>query len=297
VVFGPGAFNFPDTQAGLVDLTSYKATLTLSFDGTRAGNTEQWSKTYVMLTVKEPAARQLTIEKTGDLSDLAPLWLVEAHGAAYELGADNGCLATVIDTENSLGLLLEPAGFLTGIHGAQAAGSETVNGVAADHYTLDESALGQVEIVKSTGELLVVSQGGYIIKYVLTTKGDSNYFGEGIDGTLTWDYELTDVNQTVAIQLPEDCPPGKVNAPLLPDAYNVQYLPDGMTYGSDSSLADATAFFQAQIPDLGWEPLGDPSINEKTVQLDFTQGDQRLSVLLTAGDGGTTVLILLGSSH
>src|SRR5688500_12358522 len=70
VVFGSGPFNFPDTIAGLADLSSYQANLMLSFEGTRPGQPSQLSKTYVMLSVKEPAAFQLAIEKTGDLSDL-----------------------------------------------------------------------------------------------------------------------------------------------------------------------------------------------------------------------------------
>src|ERR1700687_3696380 len=54
VVFGPGPLILTDTAAGLADLSGYTATLTYSFDGTRAGKTEQWSKTYVMLTTKAP---------------------------------------------------------------------------------------------------------------------------------------------------------------------------------------------------------------------------------------------------
>jgi hypothetical protein len=67
MVFGSGPFSLLDTEAGLAGLSSYKATLTLSFDGTREGQPSQWSKTYVMLTTSESAARQLTIEKSGDV--------------------------------------------------------------------------------------------------------------------------------------------------------------------------------------------------------------------------------------
>jgi hypothetical protein len=37
VAFGPGVFNHPEPAMGLAELSSYKATLTLSFDGTNAG--------------------------------------------------------------------------------------------------------------------------------------------------------------------------------------------------------------------------------------------------------------------
>ena len=130
VVFGPGAFSLLDTRAGLSDLSSYKATLTLSFDGTRDGQPSQWSKTYVMLTTKVPIARQLTLEKTGDISDLDAVTMVEVDGAAYEKRGENACNANVIEEGNSLGERLEPAGFLNSVIGADEAGSETEIGRA-----------------------------------------------------------------------------------------------------------------------------------------------------------------------
>ena len=136
VDFGPGPLIFPDTKAGLADLASYKATLTLSFDGTRDGQPSQWSKTYVMLNTKEPAARQLTLEKTGDISDLDAVFMAEMNGAAYERHGENACNAGVMDSENSLAETWEPAGFLTGVIGAEEAGAETVNDVAANSLHL-----------------------------------------------------------------------------------------------------------------------------------------------------------------
>ena len=56
----------------------------MSFDGTREGQTQQWSKTYIMLSAKEPATLQLTIEKTGDLTDLDPVFMAEADGVSHQ---------------------------------------------------------------------------------------------------------------------------------------------------------------------------------------------------------------------
>lgn len=297
LAFGPGSFNLTNPGVGLADLVSYKATLRLSFDGTRDGKTQQWSKTYVMLRAQEPAARQVTIERAGDISDPGHVFMAEMAGAAYERIGENSCTATVIDPENSLGVWMEPAGFLNGVIGAEAGGNETVNGVAVDHYTFDERALGLQDITKSTGEIWVASEAGYIVKYVLTTVGNADYFGNGIEGTLTLDYELTDANQPVAFALPVDCPAGMVNAPQLPDASNIQNVPGLLTYSTSSSLADAAAFYQKQIPTLGWTLLGDPVINDTTALLDFTQGNQSMTVIITASDTGTKVLIELGSSQ
>ena len=72
----------------------------------------------------------------------------------------NACTASVIEQGASLSEIWEPAGFLTGVIGADEAGSETVNGAAAQHYTFDERVLGQSGVAKSTGEMWVASDGG-----------------------------------------------------------------------------------------------------------------------------------------
>ena len=296
LVFGPGPFNFPDTKSGLTDLASYTATLVLSFNGTEAGQPQQWSKTYIMLNTKEPAARQLTIEKTGNLSDLDTVFIAESNGASYERRGENDCIATVIEEGNSLTDQLEPIGFLNGVIGADEAGNETVNAVAANHYTFDERAYGQLIIAQSTGELWVASDGGYIVKYLLTTKGNADYFGEGIEGTLTWDYELTGINQSVTITLPDNCPGGMVNAPLLPDASNILNMPGILTYDTATSLADAAAFYQKEIPNLGWELVGEPSFTDTSALLDYIQGDKTLTIIITSDRIKTAVNMLLGKS-
>lgn len=293
IVFGSGPFNLPETVAGLLDLSGYKATLTLAFDGTVAGQSKKWSKTYVMLAAKKPAARQLTIAKTGDLSDPSPVFMAEVDAAAYERRGENSCIANVIVAGNSLAKRFEPAGSLTGVIGADAAGSETVNGAAANHYKFDERALGLASLAKSQGELWVASNGGYLVKYLLTTKSGADYFGEGTEGTLTWDYELTNVNQPVSIKLPENCPAGMVNAPLLPGAANVESLPGLLTFDTSTSLADAAAFYQKQMPTLGWQLDGEPAIGDTAVLMDFTQGDQTLSVFISTDNGETSVDISL----
>ncbi len=293
VIFGPGSFNFTKSAAGLAELSGYEATLTLSFNGTLDAHSHKWSKTYVMLTTTKPAARQLTIAKTGDVSDPSQVFMAEANGAAYERRAESACIANVIVADNSLAKRFEPARFVASVIGADAAGSETMNGAAANHYKFDERALGLAGSAKSQGELWVAANGGYLVKYVLTTKGGADYFGEGTEGTLLWDYELTHVNQPVTINLPEDCPAGLVNAPLLPGAANVLRMPGVLTFDTSTSLADAAAFYQKQIPALGWQVAGEPVINETAVLLEFTQGDQTMTVIMTPDQGVTSVQIVL----
>ena len=64
--------------------------------------------------------------------------------------------------------------------------------IASEHYTFDQRALGQQDLTKS--ERRDVGRVGWRLCYQVcccSTQADATYFGEGIDGMLTMDYELT----------------------------------------------------------------------------------------------------------
>lgn len=294
VTLGPGEFDFPDTTAGLATLSSYKATLTLSFAGTQAGQASQWLKTYVMLSTQQPSARQVTIESTGDSVNGEPALLAEMAGAAYEQRGDGRCSASATDPDQSLADRMEPAGFLTGVFGAEQAGSETVNLVAADRYTFDERALGETGLAQSEGQLWVATDGGHLVRYALTTTGGEAYFGPGIEGTATWAYELTDVNQSFPITLPADCPAGLIDAPMLPDAAEVLDEPGVLSYVTARAPAEALLFYQGELSALGWQAKAEPIVEQAMALVDFTRDGQQLSLVITATDGVTTVLAVSG---
>jgi hypothetical protein len=290
ITLGPGTFDLDSTVAGLADLPSYNATLTLSFDGTNAGQPSSWSRSYVALVTAEPAQRQLTIDVTGDEIGVAHIYRASVGEVSYEKRDQNPCSANVIEPDETNTTVtdtvatgaeisaLEPAQILLSAFGADPAGSEDVNGVPTDHYTFDERALGQQGVATSTGSVWVATTGGYIVKYVLTTNAKADYFGDGIEGALTYDYELTGVGQPVIIAVPPDCPPGLLGLPTMPDATNVENDPGATSYDSASALADIAAFYQGQLPQLGWVYNDDADVDDVSMHLTFTQGAQLLSV-------------------
>jgi hypothetical protein len=293
VPLGPGNFDYPAPAAVLSDLPAYKATLTMSFVGTEAGQPSEWSKTYVMISLHEPLARELIMMSAGLAAESEPLYLAERDGASFEKRGEQACTAGVIEAGQSLGELMEPAGFLTGVLGADPAGSETVNGVAANHYTFDERALGAAGVAQTTGELWVAADGGYLVKYVAVTHGGADYFGEGIEGTLNWDYALAEANQPLAIELPPDCPAGLLDAPALPDAAGLLNAPGLLSYTTASSPAEAMAFYQAALPELGWQPSDDAVVVEDMAMQDFTRQGQQLALTIAVAEEGTDVLLEL----
>lgn len=291
--FGPGTFDLTDPRVGLSALSGYQAAVTITFDGTQNGTAVKWSKTYTMLATNSPQARQWMIERSSGTSAPISEFKAELAGLDYQASGTGTCTASLIQQDYLLADQLEPASFLQAVIGADEAGTGKVNGISSDHYTFDQHALGEDGLTESTGELWVTKDGGYLVKYLLTRKGKAESFGEGIEGTQTLDYELTGPNKPPRFQLPDDCPPGLVDAPLLPDAANVVRSPGGLVYGTSTSIKDAAAFYQKQLPQAGWKPNGDSTVTDTGGFMGYKRGDEILTVFLTTKDANTTVTIIL----
>jgi hypothetical protein len=292
VIFGPGSFRLMDPTVGLSDLSSYQATLSLSFSGTQGGQSNQWSHTYVMLASQDNTAHQITIESTG--GSPPPFFKAEMNGVSYELLEKGDCIGSTLEVGSSLSATWEPAGFLSGLIGAEAVGSETINGFVSDKYTFDERALGEAGFTQSTGQVWVASDNGVVVRYLLTTTAGTDYFGAGIEGTQTWGYNLTNVNQLVAIDLPSNCPGGLVDAPLMPAALNIRQLAGVTIFSISGSIQDVFAFYHAQLPVLGWEVTGEPVTEDTMGVAIFIQSDQQLSVIVMPTENGVEVRLMMG---
>jgi hypothetical protein len=76
------------------------------------------------------------------------------------------------------------------------------------------------------------------------------YYREGIEGTLNWEYDLTEPNQPVILELPPGCPAGLVDAPLMPDAQDIRRQPGASIYLTARSITDVLTFYEANC--LPW---------------------------------------------
>jgi hypothetical protein len=295
IAFGDGPFDFPDPRAGLADLSSYSATLTVQFEGTRDANPEAWSRTYTMSATREPHARQWSIEQSGDLPTTGTVVRAEMNGLVYEKRGEAACLAEAINAADPLTERLELAGLLSGVIGAQPAGTERLNEIESDHYTFDERALGEGANSKSEGELWVAQAGAYLIRYRLTTRAGPDYFGEGVEGVLHLDYQLTDPGAPLTITLPDDCPPGLVDLPHLPGAENIQDSPGVSSYEVPYPVAETADLLEQALAPLGWTSQADPGVTDTTGVLTYVMGERALIITIEATDSGSSVTVFMGT--
>jgi hypothetical protein len=290
VVVGAGDFFLPDPTVGLADLEKYRATLAYTFDGTADGQPRQWTSTTTLVYVKDPRVFVYSVDQPADFPDPGPTWAAEVNGAAYRLGADGSCTASVPSADDPPPA--EPAARLSGLIGGEAAGQETVGGRAADVFTFDGGALGFSGDTRATGRVWIASGGGYVVKYEVTTDAGPAYFGEGVSGTLTTDYQIHDVNTAASYDLPADCPPGLIEAPMTTDAVVTESLPGLLRYTTNVSVAEAAALYRDTSVAFGWTSNRTAAIGEDFAALSFDHDLLLIDVLVTDAGSGTEVTIV-----
>jgi hypothetical protein len=290
VIVGAGDFDLPEPAVGLGDLKSYRAKLSHAFQGTADGQPSQWTITTTKVSSTDPLASLYSVEAPAELELLDPTWAAERDDAAYRRLANGACIASLPGA--SLALPREPAAELSGLIGGEAAGEETVNGIASDVFTIDGGALGLSGDTHATGRVWIARAGGYVVRYEVTTDGGAAYFGEGISGTLTTRYELTDVNATVSIDLPADCPPGLIDAPMPTDARVIESLPGFLRFTTAMSVDKAAALYRDTSLAFAWRANRTAAISKTFAALSFDRAGVVIDVLVTKGQSGTEVEIV-----
>ncbi len=283
---GPGTYFLSDPTVGLDGLASYTATLTVSFDGTADGQARAWSSVSRLQHTSQPPASVLAIEASGDAETPEPAVVAEAAGAAYQLSADGTCVSQPAEQQSSILPFREPIAQLPGLLGAEEAGSEPWNRIAANHYTFDGRAILEAGAGTTTGEIWVAADGGHVLRFVRSTTADATYFGEGIAGTMTWEYLLSDINALTSIALPAGC---QLDVPIMAGATDVIVLPRFVRFSTQSSVADIAAFYSDQLAAAGWATGADPFVGDDRAAIPFEKGSQVMYLLINPGENGQRV--------
>jgi hypothetical protein len=285
---GLGAFRMDDFSVGLDTLTSYKQSLTLRFNGT-LNDAETHSNTSFRRTIiLEPAARLSWLQVDGD-----PEQMVATIGEVQyqKIGAEGVCSAYPIEEQSGeTPLAFQPLA-LPPVIGANVAGDENINGVAAAHYTFDESAIGRAGEVKAEGNLWVAKEGGYVVKYALSIEGE---VGPNVKGVQTWEYELSEANVVSEPGLPADCAMRQVEdfVPLPSEAKDILRMPNFLQFSLAQSPEQTAQFYQDQADALQWEEIPSTPMQDADRILNFkTTGKGLVSIRLHKQEGGTKVTI------
>jgi hypothetical protein len=295
-----------DISGSLDGLKSYRLHFTFAFDGKdEQGKPQQGSMEFVQEVINASQDRHLRFISTGDSvgasGAIGTFDFYQVGGTTYIYAPDgqNGqqCIGGMGGEEGGVDLssAFKPSDIIGGLKEARLVGKgEIVNGVKADHYSFDQSAITFGTFASAGGDAWIAQDGGFIVKYVGTATGKNTALSSNVaNGTFTWEYNVQDANQLEAIELPKACESAKPadDIPMPPNATSKSGFGRMLTFNTPDAPADVAAFYQQELVAQGWTS-GDQNAMGDTQLLSFTKEQRKLSITVTREDsGGSTVLI------
>jgi hypothetical protein len=299
----PDTLELSNVTAGLSELNSYKASFTMTFEGQEGGQPKTNTLAFTEEFVKEPAAKRTIITGFGamlggaDNSNTSEggIESIEVGGKMYSKMGDI-CSQVTADSGPQANTMMDPNDIIGGVRGAQRVGNETVNGIPTIHYKLDVTGLETLGYLNGDGDVWVAESGKYVVKYAFKATGTDKLFGMGTgdnEGTITWVYEITEVNQPIDIQPPADCGGAAEDIPMMADAEDQAAFGDMSTYSTPSKFEDVAAFYEKEMPANGWTEAEGGMSAEGLSMKNYTKDGRSVQVMITAdsGSGKTSVMI------
>lgn len=300
----PEALDLAGVTAGLGELNSYKASFKMTFEGTENGQPKTSALSFTEEFVKEPAAKRTVITGFGDMlggstgtptpdQSSGAIESIEVGGKQYsKMG--NICTQITADSGPQANTMMDPNSIIGGVRGAQRVGNETVNGVPTVHYKIDVSGLETLGYLNGDGDVWVAELGNYVVKYTFQATGTDKFFGGTMgEGTIKWDYEVTDVNQPINIQAPENCSGAAEDIPIMEDAQDQAAFGSMSTYSTPSKFEDVVAFYEKEMKAMGWTEKEGGMSTEGMSMKNYTKDGRTVQIVITGDSSGgkTSVMI------
>jgi hypothetical protein len=205
-------------------------------------------------------------------------------------GTDDECLQ--FPTDLDLGLRFLTPDDLVRPQGLgqlpEATGSETIAGVRTIHYSLSRQVLDGWRDLELG---LWVDEGtGAVMRYDLTATGPDPLFDAG-EGMLSGQFLVDDVGPQT-IEPVSGC---EIDLPLPADATDLVKLPGGLiSFESTADGTEISAFYQAEMPEDGWNLLEEPQIGVDALVLSYGRDGETVQINIESRNGGSRVELLPG---
>ena len=293
--------NIPDIEAGLESLASYRARFTFSFEEKDDdGKERKGSLEFVQEVIAESKDKHIRMAGAGlgdEASEGGAFELFTVGGVSYIYSMDDGvarCISFSSDeSESNPAAMFKPNDVLGGLNKARLVErSVTVNGVKTDHYVVDQSGMDAGVFSAASGDIWVAQDGNFVVKYTGTATGKVELLGSDANSTVTWNYQLEEINTLSSIELPPECVAQKPadDIPVPAGATDKGQFGGMITFKTTDTAEQVAEFYQAEMPAQGWTE-GEASEFGGIRTLSFTKDDRSLSIMISPGDDGTSVII------
>jgi hypothetical protein len=287
---------------GLESAKSYKSKLDMTFTGKDAQGqdvTNTWSMAEAFIldpraqdvawTSSESTGGQPATVTSGEMINIGQ----DAYWISTDAAGTQSCMAIssadATPPEQALS-----ADMWGSVSDARYVNTETVNGVSAKHYVWKEGAFAGFGYTSGKGETWVAVDGGYVVRQKVEATGKGLALaGSDAEGTMNWEWNVSDVNGSFEILPPEGCESAAQGIPVMADATDKSTIGDLITYTSPSAFADVVDFYKAEMPKAGWQASGTPTEMEGFSMLEFTKEGQTATVSISYDESSqkTTVMV------
>jgi hypothetical protein len=216
--------------------------------------------------------------------------------SAPQNGENPSCLALGSGQSTFDPNSINPAGLMKNITVDQLiARGEMVNGVLADHYTVKNADMGWGEATSQSGDVWLAQDGGYAVKFTGQAQGTFDIVTT-FTGSITWNYDLTNVNQVNSIVLPPECTSQQnllSDYVFPPNTTDLSQSGNMTVFSSLDKPADVSAFLQKNLPDKGWTiDLVDASTgSDITILISKAGKKMQITITSDSSTGGCSVFI------
>ena len=291
------------------NLQSYRSQLVIDLNG-KDENGDSINETNRLLqeVINDQELSHLAIlnESNGNISQNIEVYSNESNYYFIDVSKKESGLSCSIMTD-TLGLgemlnnfnLIQSAEMFTNLENAKLIqADEMVNGVKSDHYQVSNVSLSDSIVTKDPADIWVAQDGGYVVRF--TGKGEgvttSLTVGATVTGEMTWQYELTDINQISAIEIPQICLDASQNAqqdlPILDNPVELNVLGQIITYKSTESSEQAANFYKEKMSNLGYDLTSDLSYSGLYNFIFIKDGKNVNISIFEEDDGGSSIMII-----
>lgn len=313
-------FNFRRANTALNDISSYRAVITIS-GGSGNDSGETFNMEMEMLVTTNPPASSLSFtgldfglgQEGLDLGGLGAMTVVQVDGKTYTNLPGLGCTTSeTTDETMTEGMITRPDQMFDDLNSEGVTLVEegvVINGISTDHYHFDETAIQDADASFSslTGDIYVAREGQFIVRFVIDGQGNVGGFGDEAAadlGTFHMEFNVFDVNSNITVTAPADCTTiggdsgsgdgnsGSGDYPMLADAFELTTFAGIITYKTNTSIADAAAFYRDELTAQGWSVSFDYS-DDTTALLTLDKDGATLTVTVTTDPASGANLVSL----
>ena len=265
---------------------SYQAALDLSFEGSY-----NWRYHLETRTDGQAVEYRLHLEGLNSTRNPGDVRMVMQEDISRMRGAGTEDECVQFPSDLDLGQifitpdnLIVPGGLTGPLKPLQ---QDTVALVQTTHYTLRQANLDPWRDL--TVDIWRHEATGAALRYDLRAEGPDPLFDAG-EGVLVGQFLVNEVGpQTI-----EPIAGCDIDLPLPRDAARLTKLPGLIALDSAATVSETAAFYQAELPGRGWEPVAEPQASGDAILLSYRQGAQTLDVNIEASAEGVHVALLLG---